>query len=89
MAYVQPATRQSFHSLALPTVPAQGKPRDPTTSIGRKILVESTPVDGSQLGRDAPQFKNLMLRQPLPPLRQSQRRNERLMLDNLLFKQPS
>lgn len=29
MAYVQPAKRQSFHSLALPTVPAQGKPRDP------------------------------------------------------------
>ena len=41
----------------------------------------------SQLGRDAPQRQNLMLRQPLPPLRQSEGRNERLMLDDLLFKQ--
>lgn len=88
MACAQPATLQSFHFLALPTVPAQGKPRDPTADNGRRVLVEPGAADGSQLGRDAPQRKNLMLRQPLPPLRQSEGRNKRLMLDDLLFKQP-
>lgn len=84
MTYVQPATRQSFHFFVLPTAPAQGKPRDPTAANGRKVLVERD----SQLGRDARQRKNLMACKPLPPLRQSEGRNERLMLDNLLFKQP-
>ena len=45
MACTQPATLQSFHSLALPTFPAQGKPRDPTTATGRKVLVDPTAVD--------------------------------------------
>jgi len=44
MAYVQATVRQSFHSLATSTIPAQGKPRDPRAqSAKRKAVTDKAP----------------------------------------------
>lgn len=44
MAYVQATVRQSFHSLATSTIPAQGKPRDPRAqSAKRKAVTNKAP----------------------------------------------